>query len=259
MKVKYIQVGGDAYNIRGTDVYLERPIPIFPRSTFHSFSPPKSWFSPFEIGRDICSSLLRLVGPLPTDLPTVLLRKVGSSIAADGSNWDVRIDVSWAWEIYKLGGDAEEYERTWEVFGSDDDVVDVVWVLDGDLWGGRWTAFGVGIDISSISSSGLSCAPCLVTLPSSCPISSSELTRERSLKLELTLSNDSLVMISSLVEAAMGSAVRIEVRELLIGIGLYLLGPGDNLEFPGEWRYMLVVSAWPSDFDSVFLWLEGGK
>lgn len=62
---------------------------------------------------------------------------------------------------------------------------------------------------------------------SSCPSSSSELTRlirDLSLKLELTLSNDSLVMRSSLVDAAIGSAVRMDVRELLAGDELYQLG-----------------------------------
>lgn len=75
----------------------------------------------------------------------------------------------------------------------------------------------------------------LTTSSNSWPISSSESTRDRSLKLELTLSNDSLVIISSLVEAAIGKAVRMEVRELLTWEdGLYLLYPGDDLEPPAE-------------------------
>jgi hypothetical protein len=61
-------------------------------------------------------------------------------------------------------------------------------------------------------------------------MSSSELVRDLSLKPELTLSNDNLVIISSLVEAAMGSAVRSEVRELLAGDDIYrLFDPAGDL------------------------------
>ena len=92
----------------------------------------------------------------------------------------------------------------------------------------RREAFGVRI-VKSSQASPLSTPSGLgrLTSFSSCPSSSSELTRlvrDLSLKLELTLSNDSLVMRSSLVDAAIGRAVRIDVRELLAGDELYQLG-----------------------------------
>ena len=70
---------------------------------------------------------------------------------------------------------------------------------------------------------------CFATSSSSCPTASSELVRDLSLKLELTLSNDNLVIISSRVEAAMGRAVRMELRELLGDDTYRLLDPAGDL------------------------------
>jgi hypothetical protein len=78
--------------------------------------------------------------------------------------------------------------------------------------------------ISSLSLSSTLIGLGRLTSFNSCPSSSSELIRDLSLKLELTLSKDSRVMISSLVDAAIGSAVRIEVSELFAGDEMYRLG-----------------------------------
>lgn len=72
------------------------------------------------------------------------------------------------------------------------------------------------------------------------------------------LSKDSLVIISSLVDAAIGKAVRIEVRELLGSEGSYLLGVGEILGPAGgvelKWSKECLLS-----FVSKFLLEEGGK
>lgn len=96
------------------------------------------------------------------------------------------------------------------------------------------------------------------TSPSSWLFSSTELARDLSVVLELTLSKDSLVIISSRVDAAIGKAVRIDVRELLGSVGSYLLGVGEIL---GPIRG--VELRWSKDclLDPIseFLFEEGGK
>lgn len=88
-------------------------------------------------------------------------------------------------------------------------------------------------------------------------MSSSELVRDLSLKPELTLSNDSLVTISSRVEAAMGKTVRMELRELMAGADIYRL-----FDLAGDLRLSLGVPSsrkCPFKLDSKFLFDEGGK
>ena len=65
------------------------------------------------------------------------------------------------------------------------------------------------------------------------------MARDLSVKLELTLSRDRRVINSSLVEALIGRAVRIDVKELLVDDGLYLLllDEGEVLGVPVGWRY----------------------
>ena len=99
------------------------------------------------------------------------------------------------------------------------------------------------------------------TSPSSWPFSSSELARDLSVKLELTLSRDRRVINSSLVEALIGRAVRIDVKELLVDDGLYLLllDEGEVLGVPVGWRYGWCVDGRPFAVISRSLLDEGGK